>query len=94
MKVMLTGSTGFIGGHIMRALIEAGHEVQALVRDKAKLESMKAIQGIGNGVVGILGDITDQLTVEEALADCDACVHAAAFTSLDPSLMDHALEVN
>ncbi|GIS56049.1 MAG: hypothetical protein Ct9H90mP30_7340 [Actinomycetota bacterium] len=35
---------------------------------------MKAIQGIGNGVVGILGDITDQLTVEEALADCDACV--------------------
>ena len=47
---MLTGSTGFIGGHIMRALIEAGHEVQALVRDKAKLESMKAIQGIGNGV--------------------------------------------
>ena len=47
MKVMLTGSTGFIGGHIMKALIEAGHEVQALVRDKAKLESMKAIQGIG-----------------------------------------------
>ena len=94
MKVMLTGSTGFIGGHIMKALIEAGHEVQALVRDKAKLESMKAIQGIGNGVVGVLGDITDQSTVEEALVDCDACVHAAAFTSLDPNLMDHALEVN
>ena len=33
MKVMLTGSTGFIGGHIMKALVEAGHEVQALVRD-------------------------------------------------------------
>ncbi|GIR34892.1 MAG: hypothetical protein CM15mP49_02770 [Actinomycetota bacterium] len=55
---------------------------------------MKAIQGIGNGVVGVLGDITDQSTVEEALVDCDACVHAAAFTSLDPNLMDHALEVN
>ena len=60
MKVMLTGSTGFIGGHIMKVLVEAGHEVQALVRDKEKLESMKSIQGIGNGVVGVLGDMTDQ----------------------------------
>ena len=46
MKVMLTGSTGFIGGHIMKALIEAGHEVQALVRDKVKLESIVEFEHI------------------------------------------------
>ncbi|GIR34891.1 MAG: hypothetical protein CM15mP49_02760 [Actinomycetota bacterium] len=39
MKVMLTGSTGFIGGHIMKALIEAGHEVQALVAIKQSLRA-------------------------------------------------------
>ena len=94
MKVMLTGGTGFIGGHIMRALVEAGHEVQALVRDKEKLERMKDIHGIGTGVVAVLGDITDLMSVEAALVDCDACVHAAAFTTLDPDLMDQALGVN
>ena len=38
--------------------------------------------------------MTDRLIVNEALVGCDACVHAAAFTSLDPSLMDQALAVN
>ena len=37
MKVMLTGATGFIGGHIMKALVEAGHEVHALVRSEENL---------------------------------------------------------
>jgi uncharacterized protein YbjT (DUF2867 family) len=32
MKIALTGATGFIGGYLLRALAEAGHEVRALVR--------------------------------------------------------------
>ena len=94
MKVMLTGATGFIGGHIMKALVEAGHEVHALVRSEEKLAEMKSLQAIESEVVCFVGDMTDQLTVNEALVGCDACVHAAAFTSLDPSLMDQALAVN
>ena len=31
MKVMLTGGTGFIGGHLLRALTSAGHDVRLLV---------------------------------------------------------------
>ena len=94
MKVMLTGATGFIGGHIMKALVEAGYEVHALVRSEEKLAEMKSLQAIGGGVECFVGDMTDQLIVNEALVGCDACVHAAAFTSLDPSLMDQALAVN
>tara|TARA_Y100000992_G_scaffold292914_1_gene250959 strand:- start:6 stop:980 length:975 start_codon:yes stop_codon:yes gene_type:complete len=94
MKVMLTGATGFIGGHIMKALVEAGHEVHALVRSEEKLAEMKSLQAIESEVVCFVGDMTDQLIVNEALVGCDACVHAAAFTSLDPSLMDQALAVN
>ena len=94
MKVMLTGATGFIGGHIMKALVEAGYEVHALVRSEEKLTEMKSLQAIGGGVECFVGDMTDQLIVNEALVGCDACVHAAAFTSLDPSLMDQALAVN
>ena len=94
MKVMLTGATGFIGGHIMKALVEAGHEVHALVRSEEKLAEMKSLQAIESEVECFVGDMTDRLIVNEALVGCDACVHAAAFTSLDPSLMDQALAVN
>tara|TARA_S200000501_G_C20872274_1_gene764949 strand:- start:12551 stop:13525 length:975 start_codon:yes stop_codon:yes gene_type:complete len=94
MKVMLTGATGFIGGHIMKALVEAGHEVHALVRSEEKLAEMKSLQAIESEVECFVGDMTNQLIVNEALVGCDACVHAAAFTSLDPSLMDQALAVN
>jgi NAD(P)-dependent dehydrogenase (short-subunit alcohol dehydrogenase family) len=43
MKVTLTGSTGFIGSHILTELQEHGHEVIALVRDDAQADRVAAI---------------------------------------------------
>ncbi len=40
------------------------------------------------------GDILDPESVRAALDGCDACVHAAAFTSLTPEEMPKALDVN
>ena len=40
------------------------------------------------------GDILDRDSVDAALEACDACVHAAAFTSLTPEEMPKALDVN
>ncbi len=95
MKVMLTGGTGFLGGHVMNALIGAGHEVRALVRSEAKLAAMLSAHGTdGSAVTGVLGDILEPATVAEALQGCDACIHAAAFTTLDPAEMPKALEIN
>ena len=94
MKVMLTGATGFIGGHTLKALLDAGHEVRALVRSTEKLDRMRALQGIEAEVDHVVGDMTDPAAVASALEGCDACVHTAAFTSLDPEQMHHALEVN
>jgi len=94
MKVMLTGSTGFIGGHFLKAIVEAGHEVNLLVRDAEKLDRIKSLHGIEAELGYVVGDMTDESAVAEALEGCDACVHAAAFTSLDPALMDQALSVN
>ncbi|NOQ35734.1 MAG: NAD(P)H-binding protein [Methylococcaceae bacterium] len=37
MKILLTGATGFIGGHCLRALIQQGHDVTVCVRNPAKL---------------------------------------------------------
>src|ERR1017187_4760085 len=37
MKILITGGTGFIGSHIVRAVVFAGHEVIALRREKSSL---------------------------------------------------------
>ena len=36
MKAMVTGGTGFVGGHLIDRLLTDGHEVTALVRSPAK----------------------------------------------------------
>ena len=41
MKILLTGSTGYIGKRILPALLEKGHEVVCMVRDKDRLDIKK-----------------------------------------------------
>jgi dihydroflavonol-4-reductase len=95
MRVMLTGGTGFIGGHVLRALLDAGHEPVLLVRDPAKLARQCDLFGIDPGrVPSVTGDILDRDSVVAALDGADACIHAAAFTTLTPEEMPKALDVN
>lgn len=95
MKVMVTGGTGFVGGHVVQALLTAGHEPRLLVRDPAKVERLARLFGFDAARVdAVPGDILDRASVDRALEGCDACVHAAAFTSLTPEEMPKALEVN
>jgi nucleoside-diphosphate-sugar epimerase len=95
MRVMLTGGTGFIGGHVTRALLDAGHEPILLVRDPAKLERQCALLELDPARLECAkGDILDRASVVAALDGVDACIHAAAFTTLTPEEMPKALDVN
>jgi nucleoside-diphosphate-sugar epimerase len=95
MRVMVTGGTGFLGGHVVRALLDAGHEPRLLVRDAAKLERQCALFGFDvDRIDSVPGDILDRDSVVSALDGCDACIHAAAFTTLTPEEMLKALDVN
>lgn len=72
MKILVTGGTGFLGGHLIPKLVASGHEVFALVRSSKDAPKMEAF-----GATPIIGDL--QLRDERPLAAIDAVVHAAAY---------------
>ena len=39
MRILITGGTGFVGSHVCRQLMGAGHAVRLLVRDAEKAEA-------------------------------------------------------
>jgi len=73
MKVLVTGGTGFVGSHSVRALLAAGHQVRLLVRNRAKA----TVQGVELAD----GDVTDRAAVARAVAGCDAVLHGASVYS-------------
>lgn len=78
MDVLVTGATGFIGSHTVRALQSAGHDVRILVRDPAKASS---IFGTDQPAAVIRGDVLDAAAVSAALDGAHAVIHCAAVVS-------------
>jgi uncharacterized protein YbjT (DUF2867 family) len=65
-KVLVAGASGFVGRRLCPALIEAGHEVQAMTRRPESYES---------GGTAVYGDVHDPKTLQEALAGCQAAYY-------------------
>ena len=83
-RVLLTGATGFIGGHIAWSLVQHGYDVVVLARPGS------AMGWRHDSLTTCKGDITDIATVRAALNGCDAVIHTAANYSLwaqDPSVI-------
>ncbi len=73
MRVFLTGGTGYIGKALCRRLVEAGHEVRALVRPTSDAAPLAAL-----GIATFRGDVTDRASMREGMSGADWVVHAAA----------------
>jgi nucleoside-diphosphate-sugar epimerase len=73
MKVLITGATGFIGGHLAETLAGRGYEVRALVQPTSNGSLLKEW-----GVEIFRGDIKDAAAVGEAARGCDHVYHLAA----------------
>ena len=76
--MLVTGATGFLGSHVVVALLDAGADVVVLARDGVP-ESPIA-QTWGGRVTTIRGDIVDQDVVERVLGEYDVrtLLHLAA----------------
>lgn len=83
MKVFVTGGSGFIGSHIIRALVDGGYEVLAYVRSEERLRRALALHG-SPPVQVVRGPLTEETTVREAVRGADAAIHCAAVYSTDP----------
>ena len=69
---LVTGASGFIGRHLIRALAEQGHSVAALSR--------RPIEGfpVRTGIVWFQGDVTDADSLQRAAKGADVVFHLAA----------------
>jgi nucleoside-diphosphate-sugar epimerase len=70
---LVTGATGFTGGHLARMLIARGHRVRALVRDRARARSLEDA-----GVELIEGDLRDKASLARAVEGIDRVYNIGA----------------
>ena len=79
MRVLVTGASGFLGSHVVRALRDRGHDVVALCRNDVPAFLAE------EGATVRRGDILDEDSVRDAAAGCDAVLHCAGKVSRDPN---------
>ena len=76
MKTLVTGSNGFIGRHLVTALLGRGQEVKVVVHQKSRATEFNR-----KDVDVVTGDLRDSIVVDEMLTDCDCVYHLAGKTT-------------
>jgi NADH dehydrogenase len=71
--ILVTGASGFVGGHVVHALRAAGKPVRALVRDRGNAGRLATWD-----VELVDGDMTNTASLERAVEGCDTVVHLVA----------------
>jgi dihydroflavonol-4-reductase len=78
--VLVTGSTGLVGSHVTRLLVERGDDVRVTVRDRSRTENIDPLD-----VERVTCDIHDRRALRRALRGVDRLFHIAGATSLRAS---------
>jgi UDP-glucose 4-epimerase len=84
MKVLVTGGAGFIGHHVVRALLDRGDDVSII--DDLSSGTAARLAGLEHRVQFTHGSILDNAALDAAADGCQSVVHLAAIASVARSL--------
>lgn len=88
MRIAVTGATGLVGGQVVRAALDAGHEVRAVVRRPGGA----GLQGVD--VQQVRAGLQDGEALRRALDGCAAVVHCAAVYAFEAGRAEEIERVN
>jgi UDP-glucose 4-epimerase len=88
MKVLVTGGAGFIGSHLARGLLRAGHEVRVL--DDLSSGDRQNLHEVRRDVDLRIGDCAEAAVVRRALRGVELVFHEAAMASVTRSVLEPA----
>ena len=72
MNIFITGATGFIGGHLVKRLVQDGHNIVCLVRPNSNIVFLKAL-----GVNFVSGDVTMKNNLAKGMLGCEFMINLA-----------------
>src|SRR5436853_2658688 len=88
LNILVTGGAGFIGSHLVDALIERGHDVRVLDLLVPQVHGNGTAQYLNPRAEFIHGDVCDPKTVQRCLQDVDAVFHEAAEVGVGQSMYE------
>jgi UDP-glucose 4-epimerase len=86
LRVLVTGGGGFIGSHLVDALLQAGHEVRVL--DNFSTGDRRNLLHVRGDVEVIEGDVRSYERAHAAVRGCEIVFHQAALPSVPRSIQD------
>jgi nucleoside-diphosphate-sugar epimerase len=89
MRFFLTGATGFVGGAVARQLLEAGHQVRAVVRDPERARDLRA-----RGAELLPGDVGDKESLRPGMQGTDGVFHIAGWYKVGTRDQSDGVRVN
>ncbi len=90
-RCLVTGGCGFIGSHLVRGLLEAGHKVRVL--DNLSTGKRENLEEVIDRIDLVEGSIADPIAVREAISGVERVYHQAALASV-PLSLERPLDTN